>query len=59
KPVIIDWPQYVYKDHPMALRLLERDVKYIARYFEKTFRVKIDVDEVIKRITTKESVSMS
>ncbi|MCC6009504.1 MAG: hypothetical protein LM588_00710 [Fervidicoccaceae archaeon] len=59
KPVIIDWPQYVYKDHPIALRLLERDVKYIVRYFEKTFKVKIDVDEVIKRITAEESVSTS
>lgn len=50
KPVIIDWPQYVYKEHPMAYKLLERDIRYIARYFEKTFKVKINVAETIKRI---------
>ncbi|MEM0506475.1 MAG: RIO1 family regulatory kinase/ATPase, partial [Thermosphaera sp.] len=28
-PYIIDWPQYVYKDHPSSFELLKRDVEYI------------------------------
>ncbi len=33
--LIIDWPQYVTKEHPNAQQLLERDVKNILQYFER------------------------
>jgi len=55
RPVIIDWPQYAYREHPLAMRLLERDVRYVARYFEKNFGVKIDVSEAIRRIVSGET----
>lgn len=50
KPFIIDWPQYVYRDHPSADALLERDVKYITRFFTKNYSVDIDLNNVLKYV---------
>lgn len=50
KPVIIDWPQYVYRDHPSSTILLKRDIRYVIRYFEKNFNVTLDFDEIVKEI---------
>lgn len=50
KPYIIDWPQYVYKDHPSALKLLERDVKYLTRYFNKRYRVNLDYKALLEYV---------
>jgi RIO kinase 2 len=36
--LIIDWPQYVEKDHPSAERLLERDVKNVVQFFKRKFK---------------------
>jgi len=35
--LIIDWPQFVKKDHPNAESLLKRDVKNIVRFFKRKF----------------------
>lgn len=50
RPVVIDWPQYVYKDHPSAHSLLKRDIRYISNYFRKTFGIEADPESVFERI---------
>jgi RIO kinase 2 len=35
--LIIDWPQFVKKDHPDAERLLKRDVKNVVQFFRRKF----------------------
>jgi len=47
---IIDWPQYVEKDSPLAERLLRRDVEYVVRFFKKVYGIPLDVDEVVRRL---------
>ncbi len=37
--LIIDWPQFVKKDHPNADILLRRDIKNILRFFQRKFRL--------------------
>ncbi len=51
-PIIIDWPQYVAVTHPTAQKLLERDVKYIVRFFRKKFDLEINPDDVLKYVLT-------
>ena len=41
--IIIDWPQYVTRDHPDARTLIERDVKTICDFFSRKFSVKVDL----------------
>ncbi len=48
KPYIIDWPQYVEREHPAAEQLLRRDVEYIVRFFRRRYRVNIDIDKALK-----------
>ncbi len=50
KPYIIDWPQYVYREEPMAEQLLRRDVEYIIRFFRKVYRVEMDIENVLKYV---------
>jgi RIO kinase 2 len=50
KPYIIDWPQYVEKDHPSADNLLRRDIEYITRFFRKRYRVAVDLEKAIKYV---------
>lgn len=45
KPYIIDWPQYVYRDDPMADHLLRRDVEYLVRFFNKHYKVGVDLEK--------------
>lgn len=49
-PYIIDWPQYVYRDHPSSFELLKRDVEYIVRFFNKVYGVGLTTDEALKKI---------
>ncbi|MEM3437554.1 MAG: RIO1 family regulatory kinase/ATPase [Nitrososphaerales archaeon] len=39
KAWIIDWPQYVDKNHPNSSMLLDRDLSNILRFFKKRFKV--------------------
>ncbi len=50
KPYIIDWPQYVVKDHPSADQLLRRDIGYIVRFYRKNYRVKVDTERALKYV---------
>jgi len=52
RPFIIDWPQYVTSVEPNAQKLLERDVQYIIKFFNKRFDLRIDVNEVLKYVLT-------
>jgi RIO kinase 2 len=38
--LIIDWPQFVRKDHPNAESLLKRDVENMVRFFQRKFGLK-------------------
>jgi len=42
--LIIDWPQFVYKSHPNARWLLERDVKNVLNFFKRKFGLRIAVE---------------
>lgn len=50
KPNLIDWPQYLYKDHPSSLKILERDVYYVVRYFNKKYGTNVDWKKVVNDI---------
>ena len=50
KPYIIDWPQYVEKEHPAAEQLLRRDVEYIVRFFRRKYRVILDAGKALRYV---------
>lgn len=49
--LIIDWPQYVTKEHPNAQQLLTRDVRNILRYFERKHMLKAELKEALDFVT--------
>ncbi len=49
-PYIIDWPQYVYKEHPQAEALLRRDIEYIIRFFRKQYKVEVEIGKALKYV---------
>jgi RIO kinase 2 len=49
--LIIDWPQYVTKQHPNAEELLARDVKNVLQYFNRKFRLKMKLEEALAYVT--------
>jgi RIO kinase 2 len=49
--LIIDWPQYVTKDHPNAQQLLERDVKNVLQYFERKRILRVKFKEALDYVT--------
>jgi RIO kinase 2 len=51
--LIIDWPQYVKKEHPNAERLLERDVTNILRYFSRKHMLKVKPREALEYVCGK------
>ncbi len=51
--VIIDWPQWVSNIHPNAMQYLRRDIEHIINYFKRNFKVYMDVEEVLKYVTSK------
>lgn len=50
KPLIIDWPQFVFTSHPSALMLLERDILNLLRFFKRRFMVEVDFKSVFEYI---------
>ncbi len=55
--IMIDWPQWVKKDHPMARMYLKRDLMNVIKYFKRRWNVKIIprkyqsfLDEVLREI---------
>ena len=49
-PKVIDWPQYLYSEHPSALEILKRDVMYVVRYFNKRFGLNVNWEEIYSDI---------
>ncbi len=49
--LIIDWPQYVMKEHPNAQQLLTRDVKNVLRFFRRKHMVKAKLKENLAYVT--------
>jgi RIO kinase 2 len=49
---IIDWPQYVTIAHTNAMELLHRDVGNVLSFFNRKYRIKRDIHEVIHNIVT-------
>ena len=45
--LIIDWPQYVKRDHPNADQLLKRDVRNVVRFFRRKHGVKMSLKEAL------------
>lgn len=48
--LIIDWPQWELKTHPEADSLLERDVRNVLKFFNRKFRIEMDLGEALKDI---------
>jgi RIO kinase 2 len=48
--LIIDWPQYVKRDHPNAEFLLERDLKNILGFFRRKFGVKLELKNALSYV---------
>lgn len=49
--LIIDWPQYVTRNHPNAQQLLTRDVKNVLRYFKRKHMLKVRPLEALAYVT--------
>lgn len=48
--LLIDWPQWIPKNHPRGFEYLKRDVTNLSRFFSRRFGLSIDIDEVLKDI---------
>ncbi|WP_338103241.1 serine/threonine-protein kinase RIO2 [Methanolapillus millepedarum] len=55
---IIDWPQYVTLAHPHADELLRRDVENVLNHFSKKYKIRRDIDEIIREIKTENSIDL-
>ena len=51
--LIIDWPQFVTREHPNADDLLERDLKNILDYFSRKFKVKVSPENACDFVSGK------
>jgi RIO kinase 2 len=51
--LIIDWPQYVTKDHPNAQQLLARDVQNVLEYFRRKHKLAAKLAEILDYVTGK------
>ncbi len=49
---IIDWPQYITPSHANATELLQRDIGNVLSFFNRKYRIKRDIREVINTIVT-------
>jgi RIO kinase 2 len=45
--LIIDWPQYVRKEHPNAEELLERDIRNVIHFFERKFKGTLSTKDAV------------
>ena len=51
--LIIDWIQWVSKNHPNADKLLERDITNICEYFNKKFKLNFDKNIILRSVFKK------
>jgi RIO kinase 2 len=48
---LIDWPQWVGKDHPNAKELMRRDVGAVSKFFERAYGLSADVDALVSYVS--------
>lgn len=48
--LIIDWPQFVTKDHPNAQEMLSRDVRNVLQYFERKHKLHVGLEESLNYV---------
>ncbi len=48
---LIDWPQWVGRDHPNAGELMRRDVGTVEKFFERSYGLSADVDAMVAYVT--------
>jgi len=48
---LIDWPQWVGRDHPNAEELLRRDVGAVVRFLRRSYGVSADLDALMVYVT--------
>jgi len=46
--LIIDWLQWVSRDHPNAISLLTRDITNVCNFFKKKYNVQSNVNEILE-----------
>ncbi|MEM2562018.1 MAG: RIO1 family regulatory kinase/ATPase [Candidatus Bathyarchaeia archaeon] len=51
--LIIDWPQYVTREHPNAQQLLTRDIKNILQFFKRKHMLRAEVEDAQAYVTGK------
>lgn len=53
--LIIDWPQFVMKNHPNAQDMLRRDVYNVLQYFERKHSLHVGLEESLKYVVGESS----
>ena len=48
--LIIDWPQYVTREHPNAEQLLKRDIKNLVRFFQRKYKLKTKLKDALNYV---------
>jgi len=43
--LIIDWPQYVTRQHPNTEDLLNRDLKNVLDFFSRKYKLKVEIEK--------------
>ncbi len=46
--LIIDWLQWVSKDHPNAISLLTRDITNVCNFFKKKYNIQSNVNQILE-----------
>jgi len=49
--LIIDWPQYITREHPNAQELLKRDIRNVLHYFERKQGLNIEFEQAFAYVT--------
>ena len=49
--LIIDWPQYIMREHPNARDLLKRDIQNILHYFKRKHNLNVRLEESLEYAT--------
>jgi RIO kinase 2 len=48
--LIIDWPQYVRREHPNAQELLKRDIRNVLQYFERKQELSVGFEQAFEYV---------
>jgi len=48
--LIIDWPQFVNRDHVNAEELLQRDIENITTFFQRKFEVDTKIKDILNYV---------